>query len=196
MALIAQAELGNYRNDSFDLKQLYSEWVLRFEGNSVGMENAAECSASKRRKHHSGVSLDGTVTLEDDGEDTGDSSSSSSSLEETANDPQVSRSPPPPPLEKPPVLAGSVSTPNLRFASLERLSTVHTPFYLAIVGAHQLLTDTLPSKAEGAFLEALSELDDIGIDYFAGRIDGELNEKCKIGVGTRGVLIKQSDRRM
>lgn len=31
IALIAQAELGNYRSDSIDLKQLYSEWILLFD---------------------------------------------------------------------------------------------------------------------------------------------------------------------
>jgi len=165
IALIAQAEVGNYRSDSFDLKQLYSEWLLIFGNDTTDppLTPPPECdNGPKRRKHNSGSSLD-TQTSDD-----------------TAT---------------PPTSPISASAPNLRISPIDRLSSSNAPLYLSVIVSHQQLQDYLPSKAENAFLEAISELDDIGIDYFAARIEAEHSEKCKIGVGTRGVVIKQKDNK-
>lgn len=89
IALIAQAELGPYKSDSIDLKQLYSEWILLFDSSpaaavvEAGANHQGPCSsgtselirrqqsldqpststsevgAHKRRKHHSDSSIGG-----------------------------------------------------------------------------------------------------------------------------------------
>ena len=161
IALIAQAEIGNYRNDSFDLKQLYSEWILVFEGESRE-QPVYESNTYKRRKHNSGSSL-----------------SEDEAYNEMMDEFNI-----------------STSAPNLTFNSIERISSYHSSFYHSIVELHRQLDGYLPFKAESIFLEEISELDDIGIDYFAARIENEPNEKCKIGVGTRGVTIKQHDKKL
>lgn len=164
IALIAQAELGNYRSDSYDLKQLYSEWILVFDSGATEqpLQQPVEGGKHKRRKHNSGTSLD-----ENDGEE-------AAKLEPR-----------------------STSAPNLSLASISQLSPAHAPLYQSIAEMHQQFLDYLPSKAENSFLEEMSEFEDIGIEYFTNcQIEGENNDRCKIGVGTRGVTIKQTDKKL
>lgn len=74
IALIAQAELGNYRSDSIDLKQLYSEWILLFDSPSP----AASASASEEQHQQQTVICQQSVEVQSENDSSNQPASSSS----------------------------------------------------------------------------------------------------------------------
>lgn len=59
----------------------------------------------------------------------------------------------------------------------------------SILHYHQKLENTKPTHAQYLFLQEVSNLEDIGVEYFSVKLNSSSEDPYKIGVGPKGVTI-------
>lgn len=166
IALIAQAELGDYKCDNYDLKRLYLRWINVFcDCKECHQTESIESSRFSLLKHNSGDSLNN------------DSPSSSSSSSSFSNQKRHE---------------GNKEITCSKQDPIDQLSNVNVDLYHSIIEWHQRFQGYLRPKAEYNFLQNMSNLEDIGYDYFVGNFEhgNRLLLRCHIGVGTNDVVIR------
>lgn len=163
IALISQAELGDYKCDSYDLEMHYLRWIRVFDGDQARQSGRA---SRKRRKHNSG---DTVVVVE---------VASSAALQ-----PSPPTTPPPPPVD-------SNNNGDAKLDTIDQLFTGNVDLCHSIIKWHRQFQGYLQSKAEYDFLKDASKIEDVGVDYFVAQLEDDHRPKCQIGVGTYGVVIR------